>query len=315
MRLPLGDGFDEPDLGEAPEAVDTTGVDWARVRRSAYAIHQRITYRYDGPVRRLQQRLVVQPRENHGDQRRMSRSVQVIDASPTSVRAAPDGFGNHVLDIAVPYVEEQVTFISWSTVERRADHGPHLASRSLLTDSRLLTPTDLTAPDSALRGLVDELRRTRLRGAELATRACALVHESMSYQHDVTGVRTTAAQALAGGAGVCQDYAHVLLAVTRGLGLPSRYVSGQLLGVGGSHAWVEVMVPDASGHVRVLALDPTHGRAAGMTYVTIAVGRDYADVAPVSGTYQAGHGGVLTISKRVTLVRIEPLEDDEELAV
>ena len=74
--------------------------------------------------------------------------------------------------------------------------------------------------------------------------ACRTVFELMTYAYDVTTIRTTAAEAFAKRSGVCQDYAHVLLALTRGLGLPSRYVSGQLLGTGGSHAWVEVLVPD-----------------------------------------------------------------------
>lgn len=313
MRLPLGDVFDHDDVRSRP-GVDTSALDWTTVRRSAYAIHHRITYRYDGPVRRLRQRLVVQPREHHGDQLRVSRSVEVIDAVARSVRTAPDVFGNDVLDIDVPYVEEQVTFISWSIVERRADHRPHLAAGALLHDRRLLAPTPLTEVDSALRSLVDELRATSLEGAELATTACALVHERMRYAHDVTGVRSTAAEAFAGGAGVCQDFAHILLAVTRELGMPSRYVSGQLLGRGGSHAWVEVLVPDGSGHARVIAVDPTNGCEAGMTHLTIAVGRDYADVAPVSGTYVAGHGGVLTMTKRVTVMRIEPEAEPERLA-
>jgi transglutaminase-like putative cysteine protease len=314
VRLPLGDGFDAEDPAEWLAGVDTSAVDWTTVRRTAYAIHQRITYQYDGPVRRLRQRLVVQPRERHGDQRRVLRSVDVLDATARSVHAAPDGFGNHVVDINVPYVEEQVTFISLSIVERSADHRPHLAAGALLYDRRLLEPTELTAADDELHELVEELRATRLDGAELAATACALVFERMRYAHDVTTVRTTAAQAFAGGVGVCQDYAHILLAVTRGLGMPSRYVSGQLLGSGGSHAWVEVLVPDGCGHARVLALDPTHGCEAGMTYLTIAVGRDYTDVAPVSGTYVAPHGGVLTMSKRVSVMHIEPHSDDERLA-
>jgi transglutaminase-like putative cysteine protease len=313
VRLPIRDQFDAADPGELPRSVDASAVDWTKVRRSAYAIHQRISYHYDGPVRRLHQRLVVQPRERHGDQRRISRSVNVVDATARAVRAAGDRFGNHVLDINVPYVEEQVTFISWSIVERSADHRPHLTAGAQLHDRRLLEATRLTVADDALRALVDELRATRLEGAELATAACAQVFQRMRYEHDVTTVRTTAAEAFAGGAGVCQDFAHVLLAVTRGLGLPSRYVSGQLLGFGGSHAWVEVLVPDGL-HARVLALDPTHGREAGMTYLTIAVGRDYTDVAPVSGTYVARHGGVLTMSKRVSVMRIEPLPDAESLA-
>jgi transglutaminase-like putative cysteine protease len=313
VRLPLGDEAGASEESAEAAGVDTAAVDWTRVRRSAYVIHQRITYRYEGPVRRLRQRLLVQPREHHGDQRRVSRSVQIVDATPRWIRAAADEFGNHVVDIEVPYVAEQVTFISWSVVERSSDL-PHLAAGALLQDRRLLDPTELTAPDGDLAELVRELGDTGLAGGELATAACRRVFEAMAYAHDVTSLRTTAAEAFAKRAGVCQDFAHVLLAVTRGLGLASRYVSGQLLGSGGSHAWVEVLVPDGEGHARVLALDPTHGRGAGMTYVTIAVGRDYADIAPVSGTYVAAHSGVLTMSKRVSVMRIEALADDEKLA-
>jgi transglutaminase-like putative cysteine protease len=315
VRLPLdGGGGPSPPPDGCDLGVDTSEVDWAQVRCTAYAIHQRITYRYEGPVRRLRQRLLVQPRECHGDQRRIARSVRVVDATARSVRATPDAFGNHVVDINIPHVEEQVSFISWSIVERSADHRPHLASGASLQDRRLLEPTPLTAADGDVSDLVDELRSTRLAGAELALAACALVFGRMRYAHDVTTVRTTAAQALAGGAGVCQDFAHILLAVTRQLGLPSRYISGQLLGSGGSHAWVEVLVPDGKGHANVLALDPTHGCEAGMTHLTIAVGRDYADVAPVSGTYVAHHSGVLTIDKRVSIVRIDSRLDAERLA-
>ena len=312
MRLPLGDesrGAVEP---ADVTGLDTSGLDWTQIRRSAYVIHQRITYRYEGPVRRLRQRLLVQPREQHGDQRRVSRSVQIVDATPRRVRSASDDFGNHVVDIEVPYVAEQVTFISRSVVERSTD-CPHLAAGALLQDRRLLDSTELTAPDRDLDELIREEWATGLTGEELATAACQRVFELMAYAHHVTTVRTTAAEAFAKRTGVCQDFAHVLLVVTRGLGLASRYVSGQLLGTGGSHAWVEVLVPDGQGHARVLALDPTHGRRAGMTYLTIAVGRDYADVTPLSGTYVAPHCGVLTMSKRVSVMRVEGC-DEEQLA-
>lgn len=308
MRLPLGDEVDGPDEFIDTTGFDTSAVDWTRVRRSAYVIEQRITYQYEGPVRRLRQRLLVQPRETHGDQRRVSRRVEVVDATPRRVRAASDGFGNHVVDIDVPYVAEQVTFLSSSVVERRTDQE-HLASGALLHDRRLLDSTPLTAADGDLDAVIRDLRDTRLQGRELALAACQRVFEIMRYAHDVTTVRTTAAQAFAKRTGVCQDFAHVLLAVTRGLGLPSRYVSGQLLGSGGSHAWVEVLVPDGAGHARVMALDPTHGCSVGMTYLTVAVGRDYSDVAPVSGTYVAPHAGTLTMRKRVSLMRIDGHEE------
>jgi transglutaminase-like putative cysteine protease len=294
---------DDHDWAEDAD-VDTAALDWTQVRSTAYVIRQRISYQYGGPVRRLRQRLMVQPREHHGDQWLVSRNVRVVDASAKSVRARSDDFGNHVIDIEVPYVAERVTFISSSVVERRADRF-HLAAGALLGDRRLLEFTALTALDPDLEDLVHELRGTSLFGDELAMAACEKVFELMAYAFDVTTVQTTAAEAFAKRTGVCQDYAHVLLALTRGLGLPSRYISGQLLGTGGSHAWVEVLLPDGEGRARVLALDPTTGRTTGMTYVTIAVGRDYADIAPVSGSYLAPHAGVLTVSKRVTVKHVD----------
>ena len=79
----------------------------------------------------------------------------------------------------------------------------------------------------------------------------------MRYAHGVTGVKTTAAEAFALRQGVCQDYAHVMLALCRACGLPARYVSGHLLGEGGTHAWVEVLLPDPAGMgLRRLAFRP-----------------------------------------------------------
>jgi transglutaminase-like putative cysteine protease len=133
-----------------------------------------------------------------------------------------------------------------------------------------------------------------------ADRFCAYVHEALRYAHGVTSVVTTAAEALAGGRGVCQDAAHVMIALCRAIGLPARYVSGHLLGEGGTHAWVEVIVADAdAGAARAVALDPCNGCRAGANYLTIATGRDYTDVAPTSGTYLGTARGNLTATKRV----------------
>jgi transglutaminase-like putative cysteine protease len=98
-----------------------------------------------------------------------------------------------------------------------------------------------------------------------------------------------------------------MLAVCRACGLPSRYVSGHLLGQGGTHAWVEVVLPtrDGTGDAIAHAFDPTHASRGGLGYVTVAVGADYSDVAPTSGTYLSGSSGTLTASKRVTLTDVE----------
>src|SRR5580704_11175845 len=105
---------------------DPLQVDWSRVQLTRYRIHQRITYRYDGPVRSLKQRLVVQPRSVHGDQRRVRRRLSVLNATPRSVDAIVDAFGNTVVTLDIPRVEEEVTFVTSSVVERDMQHGPHL---------------------------------------------------------------------------------------------------------------------------------------------------------------------------------------------
>ena len=157
-----------------------------------------------------------------------------------------------------------------------------LLPAAALTDPRLLRPTRLTAADAAIRRLAATMAgQDRL---ETADRFCAYVHEAISYAHGVTSVATTAAEALAGGRGVCQDAAHVMIALCRAIGLPARYVSGHLLGEGGTHAWVEVIVADADA-ARAVALDPCNGCRVGVNYLTVAIGRDYTDVAPTSGTY------------------------------
>lgn len=98
------------------------------------------------------------------------------------------------------------------------------------------------------------------------------VYKAFIYTPGVTTIRTTAEEALALGRGVCQDYAHVMLAVCRHVGLAARYIAGMLGGEGATHAWVEVYHEG-----RWIGLDPTHNRLIDDNYITIAHGRDYRD--------------------------------------
>jgi transglutaminase-like putative cysteine protease len=127
------------------------------------------------------------------------------------------------------------------------------------------------------------------------------VHGAIAYEYGVTSIHTTAAEALAGGRGVCQDSAHIMLALCHLLGLPARYVSGHLIGQGGTHAWVEVL---ARRDDRAIALpfDPCNGVPASARYLTVATGRDYSDVAPTSGTYLGPAGGHLTTERRLAVL-------------
>lgn len=286
--------------------LDHREIDWARVESTRFLLSQRIRYEYDEPVTHLRHRLMVVPPARHGDQWRTAHGIEVAGAQ-VKVTEAIDAFGNHDIAIRAGRVDEAIELTTWAVVERRAGDGPTRVPVAALGDRRLLDPTPLTWPDPALSTAAEHLQAGGDTGLALARRVNAWVHNVMRYRQDVTNVDTTAARALGLAQGVCQDYAHVMLVLCRVSGLPARYVSGHLLGEGGSHAWVEVLVPDAADPAAAVAVpfDPTHGREAGASYLTVAVGRDYADVAPTYGTFRGECRGRLTATKRLGVTSFE----------
>ena len=161
-------------------------------------------------------------------------------------------------------------------------------------------------------------------GADKPLVACARdlmhrIHSEFTYESQSTEINTPALEALAQRKGVCQDFAHILVAALRAQGLSARYVSGYLLtqpepgqvrlvGSDASHAWVSVYVPDWPEGQRWLDLDPTNDRdgwgSPGEDYVTLAVGRDYADVSPIRGVIHGGANHTLSVA-----VTVEPFVD------
>ena len=285
-------------------AIEPASVDWSSARRASYLVRQTFRYEYPEPIRDLSHRLVVIPPERFGDQRRLWHDVSVaLDGARVENRS--DRFGNVIVEIFAPRVADAIEFVAEVSVERRPAEPNRLAD-GWLADGYLLEASTLTQADDRILRAADDLSAVSEWGLPLADRINDWVYQSMTYRYEVTGVRTTAAAALELGAGVCQDYAHVMLALCRTCGLPSRYVSGHLLGQGGTHAWVEVILPtdDGSGDAIAHAFDPTHASRGGLGYVTVAVGADYSDVAPTSGTYVSGARGRLTATKRVSLVEV-----------
>ncbi len=138
------------------------------------------------------------------------------------------------------------------------------------------------------------------------------IHREFEYETDATDVSTPALESLSLRKGVCQDFAHVMLACLRTLGLPARYVSGYLLtepppgkarliGSDASHAWVSLYLPGASASTGIWTdLDPTNDRAPGEDYVTLASGRDYSDVSPIRGVLHGGANHKLHVAVTVT---------------
>jgi transglutaminase-like putative cysteine protease len=144
-----------------------------------------------------------------------------------------------------------------------------------------------------------------------------LIHEKFKYVKGATHVNSSIQDSLSVKAGVCQDFAHLLLGMVRKIGLPARYVSGYLvpesaaspnaklqevIGGSASHAWAEVYLPNSGW----IGLDPTLGKPLGLQHVRIAYGRDYGDVAPVRGVYKGHAGQRLSVD-----VSVRPAIDDD----
>ncbi|SMB79164.1 transglutaminase family protein [Deinococcus hopiensis] len=127
------------------------------------------------------------------------------------------------------------------------------------------------------------------------------LRQRFTYSPGATAVNTPLAEFATHGRGVCQDFTHAMLAITRRLGIPARYVSGylysggELRGAEATHAWVECLVPG----VGWVGYDPTNDCLARERHVKITHGREYTDVSPVRGTYYGGGRGELDVDVRV----------------
>ena len=147
------------------------------------------------------------------------------------------------------------------------------------------------------------------------------IYSAMTYDGDATDVNTPALEALAQRKGVCQDFAHIMVACCRAMGLPARYVSGYLLtqpapgrprliGCDASHAWASVYCPGAddaksdASKGQWFDFDPTNNRAPGEDYVTLATGRDFLDVSPLRGVIRGGARHTLKVAVTVTPVEL-----------
>lgn len=199
--------------------------------------------------------------------------------------------GESLVDTSAP--DSEIPSVSWGELAEPAredefaeflaptNHVPSLAQLADIDDV-LPMLADVGEPTLAVEAAVDWVR------------------SRLVYTKGTTDVTTTAVDVLRGGTGVCQDFAHLTLAVLRGLRIPARYVSGYLYpasdaGVGNtatgeSHAWVEAWTGDWWG------LDPTHGRQVGERHVIVGRGRDYADVAPLKGIYHGAPATAMTVS-------------------
>jgi transglutaminase-like putative cysteine protease len=250
-------------------------------------------FSYDDAITEAYTELRLKP--SHRSGQRCSSFSLVPEPRGATVAEYVDRFGNavHHFDVLEQHERMAITARSEVWTAPRFEGGAPL---SPLDRFDFLAPSRYVPLDDRLAELAGSVSGSEDTGRT----ARALMHgvgSAMTYERGSTNVHTTAAEALAEGRGVCQDFSHVMLGVCRAAGIPARYVSGYLFDpahgdLGESHAWVDVHTGDAGW----LSLDPTHDTEQDEHYVRVGVGRDYADVPPSRGVYKGSADETLEVA-------------------
>lgn len=277
-----------------------------------YRLSHSTIYDYAEPVVIGTHFIHLLPRERPGQTIKEARLS--ISPTPDNRRDEIDHFGNHTTSVSLTMPHKQFSVLldavvdvcqpspptdqtpDWETIAVWCQGDPDVAEFCL--PSRLAEPNEdiaayAAASFTAGRPVLDAV-------ADLNTR----IFTDMTYQPGLTNNLTTAAQILQTKTGVCQDYAHLMLACLRACGLPGRYVSGYLRtlpppgqpkrrGADQSHAWVGVWLGPAFGWVD---FDPTNNLLVTDEHVTVAWGRDFGDVSPLRGVILGGGRHNLSVS-------------------
>jgi transglutaminase-like putative cysteine protease len=278
-------------------------------------------YHYDSEVRESVMELWMQPQKS-ATQRLVSFQLELDP--PAQLFSYADSFGNAVYHFDVPQPHERLDIVAHSAVETQAppplpdalDRGEWDRLKSDFVQGEcfdFLRPHGHAVMTEALGRFIDERQIEELRHLDPLTAALRLnrtICDAFDYETGVTGADSPIDHALAEGRGVCQDFAHVMIAICRDWGLPARYVSGYLQTnravEGGdrsdpdaTHAWVEVFLPS----LRWVGFDPTNNTLAGERHIAVAVGRDYDDVPPSRGVYKGEAESQLAVGVSVRRAR------------
>lgn len=276
-------------------------------------------YHYDHPVRESVMELWMQPQKSPR-QRLVSFDLDLEPAAQLFSYA--DTFGNAVYCFDVPQPHEELTIVAHSAVETlpreslpaALDTGEWDRMRSdfVLGDCfDFLRPHGFVQHTKALDDFIAQHDLERLRRLDPLTamhRLNECIYSAFEYEAGVTEADSPIDLALSAKRGVCQDFAHIMLAICRLWGVPARYVSGYLFtdrkygdrsDPDATHAWVEVFLPT----LRWVGFDPTNNMLACDRHVAVAIGRDYRDVPPSRGVYKGGGDSRLGVAVTVRRAR------------
>jgi len=282
-----------------------------------YSVRHRTTYRYDEPVSLSHHAAHLRPLDRH--QQTCRAHQLMIEPLPTSIEQTTDYFGNGVMVFTIAGPHQSLIVESTSEVEMRPmtldpTAGQDAWERIAEAASAPREPEDLVAAEFAAASPAAEVTPVVQRYAapsfppgraliEAALDLAHRIHDEFKFDPHATTISTPTDEVLRLKRGVCQDFAHLMIAGCRAHGVPARYVSGyletdppaggkRLVGADASHAWVAVY----AGHGVWLEIDPTNNRLAGTSHVAIAQGRDYGDVSPLRGVILGGGDHVVEVA-------------------
>lgn len=221
---------------------------------------------------------------------------------PDRLRVWTDGYGNTV-HVATEVESHDTMTITVEGVVSTRDTAGVLPLDDGLPPGMFLRDTELTAGSDALAAFAQPFAKMRAAQGDIGTlhALMAAQADAVAFQGGYTNVTTPAAQAFAKGMGVCQDHTHIFIAACRVLGLPCRYVSGYLAAGQGdvaTHAWAEAFVSELGW----VSFDVANRQSATDAYVRLAIGPDYAAVAPVIGVRTGGGGEAVSVAVQVRQV-------------
>jgi transglutaminase-like putative cysteine protease len=266
-----------------------------------YEVRHVTEYRYDEPVRESVMELRMQPRHAAG-QGLVSFEVEI--APHAQVLSYVDGWGNLVHHFDLPHAHDTLDIFVRSVVETyshpappavEADAWAALASETMRGEWwDFLTLHGFAAETPALHDFIAARSLNALKTLDPLSALKALnreLYEAFDYEAGVTEPDSPIDHALIEGRGVCQDFAHIMIAICRLWGVPARYVSGYLYTdqdthdrstPNATHAWIEAFLPSLGW----VGFDPTNDLITGERHLSVAIGRDYADVPPSHGVFK-----------------------------
>ncbi|MBY6155000.1 transglutaminase family protein [Vannielia litorea] len=270
-----------------------------------YDVKLQIEYEYQGTSDHARNLLHLLPAEIP-DRQRISASLLTVDPIPSERRDLFDFYGNLMTFIAFHEPIDKISLTLAARAERLLqppglELSPPLAQMPAEISAHnaiggtaphhFLGPSPRVSPDPDISAFARNVAASNMPVLEAVRSLGKALHEEMSFDPEATEVDTPASEAFAARHGVCQDFSHIMIAGLRALGIPAGYVSGflrtippegetRLEGADAMHAWVRAWCGAQLGWVE---FDPTNNISAGMDHITVAVGRDYGDVAPVKG--------------------------------